>query len=599
MNIRRLFPHVFVSVVLLVCGIVPIVGNSGVQAADTFQWDSFGPNKTWTAIQINDDGTKMVGVADFPYTSVDSGLTWSQQTVIAGNPWGLNGVALSGDGSRAVMVAGGATSPNGFAYLSTNAGVTWARGAANTGFQNISGSNNGQYLVAAARPCCVGANPGIFLSTDFGATFVQKSYLRFQKTAISNDGAYVLAAGPDGLYKSTDGGTNFSNVSVPGASSGWGGVAISGDGSKWFIAGGGLGLLMSIDQGTTWTVKVNDIALGDIDISTNGQSIIAGGNTKLAISLDGGATWDQQNAVRNYRAVSVSNDGSKFAAVESPGNIYVSSALPVTTTTAATTTSTAVTTTTIASSSTSISSTTTTALPSTTLVPVLPSSIGDSAVASPTNSVPPNRASSPTNAPLATAVSTTTSTTKAPAATLQTIAGESIARSPGEVSALINGESVDTELTRVNNYVIASAENVQMKLRLIESDGSQKRLDDEGNLRIEDDDSLEISLTGMGIGSVTSIHLFSNPVNLGEIKISSGKVAVGVFEVPEISDGDHRLVVNGVTSRGEAVTLVLGVSVGAKGESAPVRLFILMLLGLAVATAIAIPARRRSGKITL
>jgi len=593
MNIHRLLPQFLVSGALLVCGLIPIVGNSGVQAADTFQWSAVGSSKTWTAIQINDDGTKLVGVADFPYTSVDSGLTWTQQTVISGNPWGLNGVALSGDGTRAVMVAGGATSPNGFAYLSTNSGVSWTRGQANTGFQNISGSNNGQYLVAAARPCCVGANPGIFLSSDFGATFVQQSYLRFQKTAISNTGTHILATGPDGLYKSTDGGTNYSSISVPGASSGWSGVAISGDGSKWFIAGGGLGLLMSTDQGSTWSVKVNDIALGDIDVSTNGQSIIAGGNTKLAISLDGGATWDQQSTVRNYRAVSVSNDGSKFAAVESPGNIYVSAALPATTTTVTTTTS--------APSSTSVAPSTTapsTAVlaSSTTLVSAASPSVSDNSVSSPTNNSRSSRVTSPPNVSSKTVTSSTPSTTNAPSTTSPSIAGELIARSPGEVAALINGKSAETELARSNNYVIASVDRVQMKLRLLESNGSQKDLDDEGNLRIERGDSIEVSLTGMGIGSVTSIHLFSNPVSVGEIKIVDGKASVGVFDAPEVSDGNHRLVVNGVTSKGEAVTLVLGVSVGAVGESAPIRLFILVLLGLAVAVAVVIPARRRSVK---
>jgi hypothetical protein len=203
---------------------------------------------------------------------------------------------------------------------------------------------------------------------------------------------------------------------------------------------------------------------------------------------------------------------------------------------------------------------------------------------------------STTNVQSGSVSSTTSSTTNAPTTTSPAIAGQSIARSPGEVAVLINGKSVETDLARSDNYVIASVDNVQMKTRLLETNGQHKKLDDDGNLRLEQGDSIEISLTGLKIGSVTSIHLFSEPVSVGEIKIVDGKVALGVFDAPDVSDGNHRLVLNGVTSKGEAVTMVLGVSVGADGESAPVRLFILVLLGLAAAFAILIPARRRSAK---
>lgn len=595
MSDRKSIARSLVAVALLALTAISLVQSSRAVAADSYQWTAVGQQKNWISVQLSNDGSTMAATADFPYTSTDSGTTWTQQA-IAGNPWGLQTVSVSGDGTNMAVVARGATSPNGFAYTSTNGGATWTQRQWNTGFTHLAGSRDGQYLVASARTCCAGANPGLFISTNAGASWSQVQYVNFFKASISDDGQKIFAVGANGLVYSSNGGSSFSTISISGSvNNSWAGVGISGDGSTLVAVGGGTGLYVSTNAGATWTLRVSDVALADVDLSTNGQSIIAGGNTPLTISTDGGATWTQQSTSRNYTSVSVSHNGAKFAATETNGFIYVSSALATTTTTPATTTTLATTTT-----STVVASSTTTGVASTTVATVSP----QSTLATSTNSESTRGADTSRNTDsveqrvVAGTPNSSSSTTTTTTVAKQQIQGATVEASPGSATVLLNGKIAKSSVSTNLGWFIITVDEVIVKMKLMDTDGNQVGLDSDGNLRLEGGQKLVVELVGLSSGTTVNFYVFSTPIPLGSATVSQDDVTSASFDVPTaLEDGDHRIVVNGVTNNGESVAVVAGVKVGDESGSSPIRIVIFVVIGLAVIAAISIPARRRSARV--
>ena len=172
---------------------------------------------------------------------------------------------------------------------------------------------------------------GTVLRTANGGTTWQSSSLPNAKSSPNRDICFVSSStgfisGDDGIWKTTDGGASWTNVSPNSPT-------ISGSTSCWFLDAnnGVLGFggcadstvtfCSTTDGGTTWSsVSYNhtiaDVAVGGIGY-TNGAYHAAGGSGKHWKSTDGGASWSY---------LPTGSGGWQEDLVTAAGNIFVASA---------------------------------------------------------------------------------------------------------------------------------------------------------------------------------------------------------------------------------------------------------------------------------
>jgi len=186
------------------------------------------------------------------------------------------------------------------------------------------------------------------------------------------------------------------------------------------------------------------------------------------------------------------------------------------------------------------------------------------------------------------AVTTTTTTTTVPAPVAPEL-------SSGETGALVDGEEVDTTLTRSNNALVVSGAGIEASLYGMSPDGARIDLDDNGLLRLDTQDQIVVEAEGYVPGNVVDVWMYSTPTRLGQLTVDGAGAIAGNFKLPEsLTVGDHRVVLNGENNRGQDVTLGIGVFVGEVDQSSLAsRLLIIIPVSLAILAALIIPTTLR------
>ena len=215
---------------------------------------SSAPVASWTSLAFSGDGTHVVAAsADYVvsggqainyvgtiYLSVDAGLTWSQSNGPCCN-WAQ--VAASSDATHLAAVSTGGSppgvsppvfSPNGV-FTSINSGATWvlqtgaesppvtAPASACTGlcvWNSVASSADGLTFVASRNNQLVGQPTfgSITVTHDGGMSWVlagAPTNFNWRAVTSSGDGKRLAAAGGNGVYVSTDGGTTWNKTSAP------------------------------------------------------------------------------------------------------------------------------------------------------------------------------------------------------------------------------------------------------------------------------------------------------------------------------------------------------------------------------------------------
>ena len=162
-----------------------------------------------------------------------------------------------------------------------------------------------------------GGHPGLFRSTDDGATFAKITFYGEVSDvhSIGASGDTVYLASPQiGFLASTDGGVNWllSNAQV--GQSFMGSMLIDPANPKRVIAPDmQAGLVSSNDGGLTW--RALGAAMGAMSVTwnpLNTKEIAAIGMDGGVISNDAGATWKQLSLPQGSSAVTYSGDGQKL-----------------------------------------------------------------------------------------------------------------------------------------------------------------------------------------------------------------------------------------------------------------------------------------------
>ena len=284
------------------------------------------------------------------------------------------------------------------------------------------------------------------------------------------------------------------------------------------------------------------------------------------------------------RRLSASNGASSSSTATFNYGVYT--VAPTTTTTSTTTT-----TTTAVAPATTVATTTTVA-PGTTVA----SGGGGGTGTTVPSSVPVLRNSTSDTVALTTTTSTVpvTTTTVAPGPQAPDAA-------PGEGSASIDGESVDVELSRAENALTVSAAGVKATVYGIDSTGARVALNQDGNLALQEGETVVVEGSGYEEGSLVEVWLHSTPVQLGTVTVDSTGATKGTFVIPSgVGTGDHRVLVSGATPEGKSAVLAVGLRIGSWGKESNVsRWIILSTIAVAITLGLVIPTTTRRRRKTV
>ncbi len=272
---------------------------------------------TWTELTFNaDDGTvysiyfadENIGWAQngksILYTT-DGGANWSAQ--VTGSSVTLKAMSFSSPG-HGVCVGG---KSGAFAFYYTTDGLNWTKAPNPTGVPGVY-SRTDIYTVAMASDdvavlsgwgsSAAGLQPSFTIRTvDGGANWEyatqaeeDRQYVNMYGMTFIDAQTGIMVGGSTykgGVaYKTVDGGLTWKEVYLP---TGFQGKSISMINDKICIVGGGGGIAISNDAGTTWELATNIInsTLYDIDQLPNGNLVAAGFYGGFLLSADNGETW--------------------------------------------------------------------------------------------------------------------------------------------------------------------------------------------------------------------------------------------------------------------------------------------------------------------
>ena len=285
--------------------------------------------------------------------------------------------------------------------------------------------------------------------------------------------------------------------------------------------------------------------------------------------------------------------------------------VPTTTTSTTTTTTTTVSpTTTPPASTTTPAVVPTTTASSTTTVAVSPATVsvtattlaagtGTGTVAAPASTPTSSVAKGTTSTTVTAAPTVTPTTTTAAPTTTTTLAkvpGAPAAR-PGSAAVRVGGKDITATISRSENRLIVSAGTITATLSIVDSSGTRRALDADGNARILSGDSIQYEIAGLTPGADADVWLFSTPVKMDSVVADTQGVASGTALLPStVRAGEHRVVVQTTDSNNEASVISVGIAVGKMSTGgSSTRTIALIVLVMAVGAALVLPtvARRR------
>tara|TARA_B100001105_G_scaffold95331_1_gene75862 strand:- start:1363 stop:2676 length:1314 start_codon:yes stop_codon:yes gene_type:complete len=290
---------------------IDVVANNVDYCIRGFNPASNHPTLAEALIKESSDGAcdtlspSSAALADVPGPSFDT-LTFTERTAAGERDWAA--AAMSSDGT---FIA--AAVSDGYIYTSSDGGATWEEKTASgaRSWTDISMSDDGAVIAASFYG-------QVSVSTDSGDTWTLGGSPNYwESVTVSGDGSTIYA-GTIYIYKSTNGGASWSQMSVPFAGSSWISLATSTDGT--FVAGSrnGGNIHYSDDGGASWSAltQAGTSSWGDITISDDGQNIaVYPQNGSILVSADAGATWTDTTVGFGYcNGLTASSDGSKLAA---------------------------------------------------------------------------------------------------------------------------------------------------------------------------------------------------------------------------------------------------------------------------------------------
>jgi hypothetical protein len=241
---------------------------------------------SWNSVASSADGTRLLAgtVSSSFWASTNSGAFWLSNNVPGVTAWGS--VAVSADGGKLFIAAGGNGHPAGPICVSTNSGTTWNITSAPTNvWTGLASSADGNKLVAVTGGSS--AYRGfIYVSTNSGTTWLQTTAPSnyWMAVASSADGTKLAAVYykdtngvPGHIYTSTDSGNTWTSNQF--AASFWQAVAMSADGNRLVVGGelyNNFNIYVSTNFGAAWVSNnLSSASLVSVTSSADGGRLFA------------------------------------------------------------------------------------------------------------------------------------------------------------------------------------------------------------------------------------------------------------------------------------------------------------------------------------
>lgn len=195
-----------------------------------------------------------------------------------------------------------------------------------------------------------------------------------------------------------------------------------------------------------------------------------------------------------------------------------------------------------------------------------------------------------------TSTTSTTTTTTLPTITVPEVAD-------GGGALIIDGRRIEAVITREDNQLLITAGDLRARISAVKREGGRAPLDDQGRIRIDQGDLIEVEVTGFASDSQVEVRMYSDPVLLGRSKVSIIGNLLASYTVPEsVDDGRHTVLLLGESREGDEQMFALAVFVGEESSGPPVLAYVVGIpLGLAVLGALIIPPiirRRREEELS-
>ena len=167
--------------------------------------------------------------------------------------------------------------------------------------------------------------------------------------------------------------------------------------------------------------------------------------------------------------------------------------------------------------------------------------------------------------------------------------------STGESALDVGGVRTKIAVLRENNQIVLKSGTYQAVLSGLDTSGSTRSLDAEGNLRLVGGDVLRINMGGFKVATKVEVWMFSTPVRLGTAKVEADGRVSGTFTIPKnIEDGSHRIAVTAKLPNGKPTTFTLGILVGnISTTSTLTRVLIAIPITLAIGFGFLLPTQLR------
>ncbi|MCX7833364.1 MAG: T9SS type A sorting domain-containing protein [Ignavibacteria bacterium] len=163
---------------------------------------------------------------------------------------------------------------------------------------------NPNSLVISGNNIYVGANPGLYRSTDYGLNWSQIALANLPIITLAISGSHFFVGSYDGVYRSTNYGINWTQTAL---NNQWVNcIAINGN---YILAGtNNNGVFLSTDNGTNWAqTDLNNRNVYAFAIS--GNNIFAGTNGGLFLSVNYGSNWTEiALSYEDIRSLAISNE---------------------------------------------------------------------------------------------------------------------------------------------------------------------------------------------------------------------------------------------------------------------------------------------------
>jgi len=311
-------------------------GGIGNNFAPTWAIQPVTGNPNLISITMSADGTKRAALgggssANYVYTTTDSGVTWTQRSVM---PSGVVSILNSSSDGTKLFVYSNERAAN---YASSNSGVSWSAqpsvGTGNQVLMSAASSSDGTKLVASFT---LSSTNAVYTSANSGASWTLRDLgpdmFLCDRVVSSADGLKLAATcllgdfSKSALYTSVNGGVSWVERTALPLSSNQNGMHMSADGTKIAVAMSMGKIWVSSDSGATWTQRTNSVARdwsnmsGSSDASTLAATVA---NGYIYTSKDFGVSWIESTSAgsRSWDSIAVSADGTKYTAT-SYGVVY-------------------------------------------------------------------------------------------------------------------------------------------------------------------------------------------------------------------------------------------------------------------------------------